>query len=224
MTYAPKVIYQDDYILALNKPPGMDVEALRDWISKNFHFPISNDYSLRSGIAHRLDKPTSGVILVAKEKNVFYKLQEEFAERNVNKTYVALVHGRVDLSKQGYGEVNAPVGRLPWKRTRFGVHEGGRTAVTRYKVLGYYEIEGEDFTLLEIYPKTGRTHQIRVHLKYIGHPIVSDSLYAGRKTLRKDLKLFPRLWLHAKSIEFVHPVTGERMKLEASLPQEIKLN
>jgi len=221
----PQVIYEDDYILALNKPAGWVVNdsetahgnpVLQDWISKNLKFDISNSKNLRSGIVHRLDKPTSGVILVAKNEEVFNLLQKEFFDREVQKTYVALVHGHV---KNGEGVINAPVGRLPWKRTKFGVIDSGREAVTNYKVLKYFN----DYTLLELYPKTGRTHQLRVHLKHIGYPIVSDHLYVGRKTLRNDLKTFPRLFLHAKIIEFIHPVTKKKIKIEAPIPEDLKL-
>jgi len=226
MILDPQIIWQDDYILALNKPAGMDVEELQAWITKNFtrnpgySFQISNSRELRSGLVHRLDKPTSGVILVAKTEDVFYALQKQFADRIVAKTYVALVHGKIDPPA---GEIDAPVGRLPWKRTKFGVFEGGRPAVTAYKVSSIYNIQDTTYSLLELFPKTGRTHQLRVHLKHIGHPIVADPLYAGRKTLRADNKIWPRLWLHAKSIEFTHPITGKRIKLEAPLPEDLKL-
>jgi 23S rRNA pseudouridine1911/1915/1917 synthase len=222
----PEVIYEDQYLLAINKPSGWVVNeslsasddlTLQKWVCENLRFDISCSKDLRSGIVHRLDKPTSGVVLVAKNEQIFNALQKEFADRRVHKTYLALVHGSFD---QASGEINEPVGRLPWKRTKFGVISGGRSAVTGYKVIK--KIEG--YSLLELYPKTGRTHQIRVHLKHVGHPIVSDPLYAGRKTLREDLKKFPRLWLHAKSIEFGHPVTKARLRIEAPLPPDLKLS
>lgn len=225
----PTVIWQDDSILALNKPSGWVVNdsntvsdslSLQGWVAKNFKFEISNSKLLRGGIVHRLDKPTSGVILVGKTRQIFETLQKEFADRDIDKTYIALVHGRVEPSE---GIIDAPVGRLPWKRTKFGVFEGGRSAQTEYKILRYYGIKNQ-YTLLELHPRTGRTHQLRVHLKYVGHPIVADPLYVGRKILREDLKEFPRLWLHAKSIEFTHPIEKKRMKIEAPLPQELKLD
>lgn len=221
----PKILYEDDYILALNKSSNWVVNdsntisaspTLQSWVASNFKFPISDSKDLRSGIVHRLDKPTSGVILIAKTKEVFEALQKEFFDREVQKVYVALVHGKVDLEE---GEIDAPVGRFPWKRTKFGVFPGGRPAITKYKVLKYFP----NYTLLELYPKTGRTHQLRVHLKYINHPVVSDPLYSGRKVLRQDIKTWPRLWLHAKSIEFIHPITRKRIKIEAPLPSDLKL-
>ncbi len=223
----PSLAYQDDYVLALNKPAGMDVEMLQSWVKENFtrnlgySFAISNSRELRNGLVHRLDKPTSGVILFAKTAQAFSDLQKQFADRQIEKVYIALVHGKIDPPT---GTINAPVGRLPWKRTKFGVYPEGRPAVTNYKVLRVIPTEAEgSLSLLELYPKTGRTHQLRVHLKHIGHSIVSDPLYAGRKTLRADLKTWPRLWLHAKSIEFTHPVTKKKLKLEAPLPSDLKL-
>ncbi len=222
----PQIIYEDDYLLALNKPAGFvindsntvsDSPTLQGWIAKNLNFEISKSYDLRNGIVHRLDKPTSGVILVAKTKDLFYALQKLFADRLPQKVYIALVHGNV---KEKEGIIDAPIGRLPWKRNHFGVlRQGGREAETHYKVLESFK----DYTLLELHPKTGRTHQIRVHLKHIGHPIVADPLYAGRKTLRNDLKTWARLWLHAKSISFIHPITKKEIKIEAPLPSDLTL-
>ncbi len=218
----PQVIFEDDYILALNKPSGMDIEALQSWVKDNFKFEVSDSRELRNGLVHRLDKPTSGVILFAKTESIFFALQKQFAERVVQKVDVALVHG--SLAKE-LGTINEPVGRLPWKRTKFGVYPEGRPAVTNYKVIRVIPTEAEgSLSLLELYPKTGRTHQLRVHLKHIGHPIVSDPLYAGRKTLRADTKIWPRLWLHAKSIELIHPITGKKLKLEAPLPSDLKFD
>lgn len=222
----PKVLYDDHYILAFDKPAGWIVNdsntvsenpTLQDWVERNYNFETSHLKELRSGIVHRLDKPTSGVILVAKTKEVFEALQKQFSDRQIKKTYVALVHGRL---KEERGVINAAIGRLPWKRTKFGVFSGGRPASTEYRLLKYFS----DYSFVELYPKTGRTHQIRVHLKHIGHPIVSDPLYAGRKTFRIDIKTWPRLWLHAKSIEFVHPITKEKIKIEAPLPSDLKLS
>lgn len=210
---APKIIYEDKSLLSLDKPSGWTVDTLRDWLKDNFNYPISQEFELRSGIVHRLDKDTSGVILVAKDKDTFEKLQKEFAERQVKKTYIALVHGKLEPKE---GTIDQPVGRLPWKRTKFGVWQGGRPAITKYKVEKYYDKEGEHFSLLELYPQTGRTHQIRVHLKYLGHPIVSDPLYAGRKTNRQDRKWCPRLFLHAQNISI------NSMTFKSELPKDLQ--
>ena len=213
----PRIIFEDKNLLVVDKPSGWTVDVLRDWLKANYDYPISKQYSLRSGIVHRLDKETSGVILVAKTASVFEQLQKEFADREVKKTYIALAHGKVEPEK---GLIDAPVGRLPWKRTKFGVLDEGRPAQTGYEVVKTYP----DFTLLKLFPKTGRTHQIRVHLKHIGHSIVSDPLYAGRKTNRQDRKWCPRLFLHASEISFKHPVTKKEQLVRSELPSDLQIS
>jgi 23S rRNA pseudouridine1911/1915/1917 synthase len=220
----PTVIFKDEAILVLDKPSGWitnsastakDQPVVQSWLKSNIQYPISNIDELRSGIVHRLDKETSGLLIVAKTKEAFETLQKEFKNREVKKSYIALVHGRFDLSE---GEINAAVGRLPWNRRRFGVLAGGREAVTKYhvnKAVG-------DYTLLDLYPETGRTHQIRIHLKHIGHPIVADEFYAGRKTSRDDRTWCPRLFLHAASISFIHPISRERVEFTSPLPADLK--
>ncbi len=130
-----------------------------------------------------------------------------------------MVHGKVEPAQ---GEIKAPVGRLPWRRDRFGVLAGGRAAETSYQVIGYYQIKNEPLSLVELFPKTGRTHQIRVHLRYLGHPIVADTFYAGRKRSREDKKWCPRLFLHASKIGFKHPQTGKRVVFKSELPPELE--
>lgn len=253
----PSVLFEDETLLVLDKPSGMTVNrsqttrgegTLQDWIEtklkiKNEKLKIDkeSDFYKRAGIVHRLDKETSGVLIVAKTQEAFENLQRQFKERGVEKTYVALVHGVVQPEE---GEIRVPVGRLPWNRKRFGVVAGGREAVTKYKVIKYYscypelarlaakrgsgsrdsDIRQNDkgkVTFLELYPETGRTHQIRVHLKYFGHAVFSDELYAGRKTARNDRHLLPRLFLHAQKISFTHPCTGERLSLKSPLPSDL---
>lgn len=231
----PKILYQDKDILVINKPSGMVVnraesvkgETVEGWVEgKGITGTTSitgTDFERRNGIVHRLDKETSGVLIIAKTPEAFVELQRQFKAREVEKTYVALVHGTVEPRE---GVIMAPLGRLPWNRERFGVLVGGREAETMYSVSSIMcrvsEKEKEVFTLLELYPKTGRTHQIRVHLKSINHPVVSDTLYAGRKTSRRDREWCPRLFLHAEKIVFKHPKTGERMEVGAPLPQELR--
>jgi 23S rRNA pseudouridine1911/1915/1917 synthase len=228
----PKIIYQDEAIFVLEKPAGwitnsasttQDQSVVEGWLAENFHFSIFNFPLLRHGIVHRLDKETSGILLVAKTKEAFEKLQQEFKERRVEKTYTALVHGKVEPEE---GTIKASVGRLPWRRDRFGVLVGGREATTRYRVINNLQLtinnSKQEFTLLELKPKTGRTHQIRIHLKYLGHPIVGDEFYAGRKTSRDDRKWCPRLFLHAGGIKFQHPMTGETMEFSSKLPSDLQ--
>ncbi len=187
-------------------------------------YNIEEEFYNRGGIVHRLDKETSGILLVAKNPESFGKLKQQFMSRTVKKTYTALAHGKIIPEK---GEINAPVGRLPFNRTHFGVVAGGREALTYYSVISNYQFSIskkniEVLTLSELYPQTGRTHQIRVHLKYLGHPIFSDELYAGRKTAREDRKYLPRLFLHASKISFNHPSTGKSIKIEIPLPQDLQ--
>ncbi|MDE2590184.1 MAG: RluA family pseudouridine synthase, partial [Patescibacteria group bacterium] len=185
-------------------------------------YNIADEFYSRGGIVHRLDKETSGVLVVAKNPESFGKLKEQFMTRTTEKVYQALAHGKITPPE---GEINAPVGRLPFNRMHFGVIAGGREAVTHYKVLSYYQAkfgkQKEALSLVELYPKTGRTHQIRVHLKYLNHPIVADPLYAGRKVGREDRRVLSRLFLHAVRLTFSHPKTGEKMIIEAPFPEEL---
>ena len=234
-----KIIYEDDDVLVLDKPAGITVnrsdttigeETVQDFVEKwqmaNGKWQMDedeeSDFYKRSGIVHRLDKETSGILLVAKTLPAFENLQKQFKERVIEKTYLALCHGKVVPE---IGEINVPVGRLPWNRKKFGVLAGGREAVTKYKVLSIkYLVSGkkeEPMSLLELYPETGRTHQIRVHLKYFNHPIFADFLYAGRKTSRQDRKILKRVFLHAHKISFIHPVTNKQVLLESPLPEEL---
>lgn len=224
----PKILYQDDSLFVVNKPAGWITNqadtttsqpVLQTWIRENFDYPLKGDWLRRDGIVHRLDKETSGVLVVAKTVSAFEKLQAEFKSRVVQKTYTALLHGKVEPAK---GKIEAEVGRLPWRRDRFGVLAGGRESVSEYKVLKFYPGERGGYSLVEFYPKTGRTHQIRVHAKHIGHAIVSDEFYAGRKTARNDRKFCPRLFLHASEIKFNHPETGGRVEAKSKLPVDLE--
>ncbi|MBI3984581.1 MAG: RluA family pseudouridine synthase [Candidatus Levybacteria bacterium] len=224
-----KIIFEDDDILVLDKPAGITVnrsntttheQTVQDFIEKRYKSfsqkqNETEDFYLRAGIVHRIDKETSGILLVAKNIDSFKNLQAQFKERKVNKVYIALVHGHVIPNE---GEISVPVGRLPWNRERFGVLAGGRQAQTFYKTLLELDLP---FTLLELSPKTGRTHQIRVHLKYINHPIFADYLYGGRKTARDDRKILQRVFLHASKISFFHPKTNKEISFTSPLPYEL---
>lgn len=245
-----EVVFEDDDVLVISKPAGMTVNradttkdevTVQDWAEQKLGIkrmekpkePVKTEGTLgqsypnlfydRGGIVHRLDKETSGILLLAKNPEVFAELQRQFKERIVKKTYRALVHGKVSPSE---GEINVPVGRLPWNRRQFGVVAGGREAMTRYKALETGELHvgnrRESVTLLELYPETGRTHQIRVHLKYLGYPIFADFLYAGRKTQRDDRKLLSRVFLHASKLSFMHPRGKTYMSFESPLPEELQ--
>lgn len=227
------ILFEDDSILVIDKPAGLVVnradsvkgETVQDWVdSRNKSTPKGDsDFEKRSGIVHRIDKETSGILLIAKTPESFQELQRQFKDREIGKTYLALVHGKFDL---GSGVINAPVGRLPWNRERFGILAGGRESTTAYKIIKSFEVmnkkQKEYLSLVEFYPKTGRTHQIRVHAKYLHNPLVGDTFYAGRKTSRNDREWCPRLFLHAAKIIFTHPKTKERMAIESPLPSDLQ--
>lgn len=224
----PEIIFEDSDLLVINKPSGwitndavstQGKDTVQGWVNENFDFPIAKDREFRNGIVHRLDKETSGILLIAKTKESFSDLQRQFKERIVKKSYIALVHGEI---KQKEGVIDVAVGRLPWNRERFGPLPGGREAVTKYKVLDLYKKENETLTLVEVFPQTGRTHQIRIHMKHINHPLVADDFYAGRKTSRKDRAWCPRLFLHAFSISFIHPKSKKTVTFKAQLPDSLE--
>ncbi len=237
------IIFEDNDFAVVNKPAGVTVnraettkheQTIQDWSEEKFGIQYKvatnkfgdtdwrpeDDFYARGGIVHRLDKETSGILLIAKNPSAFVNLQNQFRERTVKKTYVALAHGVIMPTE---GAIQVPVGRLPWNRNRFGVLPGGRESKTTYTVLSYYQLPDKKETLsfVQLYPQSGRTHQIRVHLKYINHPIFSDLLYAGRKTARKDRTFLVRVFLHASKISFLQPATGEKLSYEAHLADEL---
>lgn len=224
----PKIIFEDHSFFVVDKPSGWitneadtttNQPVLQTWIREYHDYPLKGNREMRDGIVHRLDKETSGLVIVAKTAEAFEKLQSEFKNRQVNKTYLALVHGKLEPAE---GEINATVGRLPWHRSRFGVLPGGRESQTKYKVLEFFPGNNAGHTLVEFQPKTGRTHQIRIHSRHIGHAIVADEFYAGRKTARNDRKWCPRLFLHATSIKFIHPLTGKTVEFRSELPEDLE--
>lgn len=232
MNKAVSVIMETPDFLALNKPAGLLVhsapvskkrkiepeETLVDWLVKNYPEikNVGDNPQTRPGIVHRLDKETSGVIVVAKNQRFFDYLKNAFQNHLVKKAYLALVYGH----PQEKGVINKPIGLKPGtvKRT---VHITKNTkmikeAITEYRVKNFLEINGEKFALIELFPKTGRTHQLRVHLASIGHPIVGDALYGPKKNPLGVSRQF----LHAESIEFSSE-DGKRVKFEAELPDEM---
>jgi len=221
---SPQVIFEDETILVIDKPAGVvvnraettkNLETIEDWAKSK----VQNVE--RSGIVHRLDKDTSGLLLIAKTPESWEKLKSQFKDRTVVKKYLALVHGLVAPQE---GTIDAPIERNPFNRKHFGVFPGGREAETQYKVLHNYQlpITNLQFSYLELTPHTGRTHQIRVHLKYINHPIVSDPIYGGRKNYQSDLKWCPRLFLHATYLQIHHPQNGELLEFNSPLPSDLQ--
>jgi 23S rRNA pseudouridine1911/1915/1917 synthase len=220
------VLYEDDALLVVDKPAGMVVHPAPGHAGGTLvnallaHSPeLAGDSSdERPGIVHRLDRDTSGLILLAKNEKVRRALQRQFQERQVRKAYLALLYGHL---QPAWGRIEAPIGRDPRHRQRMAVVPGGREAVTEYHVLEQYSHPVGPaaglYTLAQVEPKTGRTHQIRVHLASIGHPVVGDAVY-GRK--RTSLPL-ARQFLHAQRIEFKHPASGQRLAFEAPPPEDL---
>ena len=210
------VVYEDNDIIVVNKPKGMVVHPANgnpDGTLVNAVMAICKDSlsgiggEIRPGIVHRLDKDTSGLLIVAKNDKAHVNMSEQIKKHEVKKTYVALVRGVV---KENEATIDMPIGRSNSDIKKMAVTKTGKNAVTHIKVLKRYD----KYTLLEINIETGRTHQIRVHLAYIGYPIIGDYIYSNGKN---EFGIIGQC-LHAKSLEFKHPITGEKMKLEAPLP------
>ncbi|MBI2327341.1 RluA family pseudouridine synthase [Candidatus Curtissbacteria bacterium] len=271
MLKTARIVFEDEQILVVDKPAGVVVnragtikeETVQDWLAENFQFSIFNFQNSRHGIVHRLDRETSGLLLVAKTQKAFDFLQKEFRERQVKKEYIALVHGKV---KEREGSIEAKIGRIG-KFGKFGVikeryhnvrvsgwgvdgrrititSDRGKESKTDYKKVSsfqfpvsslekmvgqftksrvsYLKHHAVDYTLLNVFPKTGRTHQIRVHLKSIGHPVVSDLIYAPGKLLKFDLMWCPRLFLHASKLVFSHPKSRKKVQFSSDLPNDLK--
>lgn len=224
----PKVLHEDAYVLVLDKPAGMVVNradtvadtTLQDWIEDTYRWSIFKFRECRSGVVHRLDKDTSGVMVVAKTRAAFVELQRQFHDREVHKRYVALVHGYLTPSE---GSLRVPLGRMRSDRKKFGVVVGGRISETGYQVLGEYTKHNysDGFSLVELMPKTGRTHQLRVVLKHLGHPIVGDGYYLSKKRRKADAAWCGRQFLHARRLEFVNPGSGKRGVFESELADDL---
>lgn len=213
------IVYEDEHLLGVNKPAGMVVHPAPghpDGTLVNallaHHPPIAQvGRRSRAGIVHRLDKETSGLLVVAKEETALAALQEQFRSREVGKTYLGLVRGRVQPPE---GIVEVPIGRHPRDRQKMAPLAEGKYARTRYHTAERFP----EHTLLELHPYTGRTHQIRVHLSWLGYPIVGDPVYGpGDRHLLAD-----RHFLHAYRLRFRHPATGQDVTLEAGLPPELE--
>jgi 23S rRNA pseudouridine1911/1915/1917 synthase len=222
------IIFEDDHLVVINKPAGLVVHPAAGVYSGTlanalaYHFQqLSRAGSIRPGIVHRLDKDTSGLLVVAKTESAHESLADQFRAREVFKSYVALVYGVV---KQESGRIEQSIARDPRNRTRMAVVAGGRGALSLYKVRRSYK----EFTLLDVELKTGRTHQIRVHLAWLKHPVVGDELYAGGREnsvqdvqLRARIRKLGRQFLHAEQLGFRHPQTNEQLRFVAPLPDEL---
>jgi 23S rRNA pseudouridine1911/1915/1917 synthase len=223
-----EIVFEDDHVIVINKPAGLVVHpaaGIQSGTLANalaYHFQqLSNAGSIRPGIVHRLDKDTSGLLVAAKTESAHENLADQFRAREVFKSYIALVYGVV---KQESGRIEQPIARDPRNRTRMAIVAGGRGALSLYKVRRSFD----SFTLLDVELKTGRTHQIRVHLSWLKHPVVGDELYGGGRDnnvqdvqLRAQIRKLKRQFLHAEQLGFRHPQTGEQMRFVAPLPAEL---
>lgn len=211
------VIYEDNDIIVVNKPKGMVVHPANGnpdgtlvnailAMCKNSLSGIGGE--IRPGIVHRLDKDTSGLLIVAKNDTAHMKMSKQIQDRKVTKKYIALVKGVI---AENEATIDLPIARSTKDRKKMGVDPNGKNAITHFKVLKRYD----KYTLLELKIDTGRTHQIRVHMSYIGHPVVGDSVYSNGKN---EFDIEGQM-LHARYLEFKHPITGEELKLEAPIPE-----
>ncbi len=212
------IVYEDDYVAVVNKPKGMSVHpgaGVNEGTLVNGLLYELDDLSTingveRPGIVHRIDKDTTGLLMIAKNDIASKSLTKQLSEHKCNRVYHALVYGVIAESR---GRINAPIARSESDRKKMAVVENGKPAITNFKVLKRFK----DFTYIECKLETGRTHQIRVHLEYIGHPLVGDKTYGRRKVIG-DVGQF----LHAKTIGFYHPKTNEWMEFDSELPEYFK--
>ena len=225
------VVFEDEYLAVINKPAGMIVHpgagvshgTLANAIAYRFRFSGGDEKTTRVGIVHRLDKDTSGLIVIGKNELTTEKLSAQFHDRKVTKSYITLVHGFV---RKLNGKIDQPIARDRSNRTKMAVDKNGRNAVSFYSVRKRFE----QFTLMDVNIKTGRTHQIRVHMAHLNHPVVGDETYnAGRDNqidnpkLRSAVKKLGRFFLHAEKLSFVHPVTKEQREFIQPLPDELTM-
>lgn len=230
-----QIVYEDEDLLVVNKPAGLivhpknltdDQKSLSSWVDENYPklkevgepFIASGSPLPRYGIVHRLDKDTSGLIVIAKNQPAFDYSKNLFQTHQITKHYYALVHGQ---PKEKSGTINAPLGRIGLKRTTRTQGKkliDSKESITEYKVIKNYPLLTNHYSLLDVSPKTGRTHQIRVHLKSIGCPVVGDFVYGPKYS--KDSQP-PRLFLHAYKLEFTTP-SGKALTIEADMPPELQ--
>lgn len=207
------VVYEDDDVLVVNKPQGMVVHPAAGHPDKTlvnavlYHCQINDDDVIRPGIVHRIDKDTSGLLMIAKNDLAKQSLMKQLKEKSNLREYLAIVHGNF---KEKTGKINAPLGRSKTDRKKQAVVENGRHAVTHFTVLEQFE----NYSLLKLKLETGRTHQIRVHMQYIGHPVAGDPLYGPKNTLPGKGQ-----FLHAETLGFVHPRTNKWMEFSVEPPK-----
>jgi len=225
-----EIMFEDDTLIVINKPAGLVVHpaagihsgTLANALAYHFKNLPATDQPLRPGIVHRLDRDTSGLMVVAKTNEALEHLSDQFRDRSVFKSYVGLVHGNI---KESAGRIDQPIARDPSNRTRMAVVRSGRSALSIFRVRQRYQ----RFTLLDVEIKTGRTHQIRVHLAWLKHPVVADETYGGGRdnmipdpTVRSRVKNLGRQFLHAEKLSFTHPLTGARLEFTSQMTLELQ--
>lgn len=209
-----KIIFEDENLMVVEKPTGLTTTKERigeGWTLEDELKQLRPNKLPRNGIIHRLDKGTSGLVIVAKEEESLINLKSQFKSRRITKKYICLVSGNATFN----GEINMPIGRSKYGFGKFGIDIEGKEAWTMFKLVKKYKREDKYFSLLEINLKTGRTHQIRVHMSYLGWPLVGDKVYGGSIF---DLN---RPFLHAAFIQFRHPKSGENISFNSELPTDL---
>lgn len=235
------IIYECGDFLAINKPVGVVVNdcdsqkhsfTIQVWMRdkypelfKDHEIPADGseieDFYTRNGIVHRIDRDTSGVLLIAKNEQYFNLFIKLFAKRHIHKEYIAIVYGTgEELAEGNEFTIDAPIARNPKSRAKFAIVEGGRDAVTKFIVDKKIKKDNEYYTVIKCYPKTGRTHQIRLHLAALRHPVVGDILYSGQRRGQREYDIYKRHFLHSSAISFVNPINKKEIKIGAPIPSE----
>jgi 23S rRNA pseudouridine1911/1915/1917 synthase len=217
-----EIVYNDDHIIVINKPVGCAAHPSPGWHGPTVvgalaaaGYTISTSGAAeRAGIVHRLDVGTSGLMVVAKTDRAFTVLKEAFRSRSVKKTYHAMIQGHIDPPT---GTIDAPIDRHPKVDHRFAVVADGKESITHYELIEYYR----GVTMVQVELETGRTHQIRVHMSALNHPLVGDTTYGADPVLAKSLQM-TRPWLHAKELAFVHPISDQGMKFTVEYPEDLQ--
>jgi 23S rRNA pseudouridine1911/1915/1917 synthase len=228
MTLEPKIIFEDEFLVALDKPSGLVVNrsnthsgvTLQDFVEEQIDMEDETevtDFTARSGILHRLDKDTSGVILMAKDPDTFTNILAQFKNREISKEYKAIVLGTLS---ENIIDIDAGIKRNPRFSFKYAISPEGRESQTHIEKVKEINIENNLYTAVTVRPKTGRTHQIRVHCAALNHPVACDEIYCTRKEYEKSSVNFARLMLHAMAIELTHPKTGGKLLLKSVLPDE----
>ncbi len=224
-----EIIFEDDSLIIINKPSGVVVNisetspkgTVQNVLQERLKIDSQDrsEFAQRAGIVHRIDKGTSGVLVIAKSRDAFTHIKNQFKTRKVRKEYLAIVLGEV---KDPVFEVNAPIKRNPRNRVRMAIVKDGRPAVTRFELVRTVRVKEVPVSVLKCYPETGRTHQIRVHLSAVKHPIMGDLVYLTKKQIKETESIFKRLMLHAWKISFNHPKIDKELFFEAPLPAQLE--